>query len=152
MYTELSCSCLKRVKPECPLCRTPFEWSGILRLHIDIEPPINASSPASSAGAPDSPSSVSSNTSPDVRARQLQEAIVTVANVGASEDRYRQLIAECRAFLKPLPKNSVSIRLFACRYSGGTVIRWSQSPLVSWRGTRSGFSKADVHPSTRSSA
>ncbi|KAL1745929.1 hypothetical protein HDZ31DRAFT_35297 [Schizophyllum fasciatum] len=114
--------CITRVKPECPLCRQAFDWSGILRLHIDIEPPANASatSPASSAGAPDSPSSAPAPAPPD-KARQLQEAIITVANVGASEERYRQLIAECRAFLKPLPKNSfqelrVSMRMMSYVY------------------------------------
>ncbi|TRM58974.1 hypothetical protein BD626DRAFT_539610 [Schizophyllum amplum] len=110
--------CLSRVKPECPLCRAPFDWSGILRLHIDLETPIN--SPQSSAGAPDSPSSAAS-ASPDKQARHLQEAIVHVANTGASEERYRQLIAECRAFLKPLPKNSyqelrVSMRMMSYVY------------------------------------
>ncbi|KAF9447362.1 hypothetical protein P691DRAFT_671645 [Macrolepiota fuliginosa MF-IS2] len=86
--------CLNHLeRPQCPLCRDPFEPHSVVRLHIDVE---QRSSPKAPPPRP---------TAAEQEARRLQDAIANVANTGSSEPNLRSLIGEGRKFLSNQPRN-----------------------------------------------
>jgi len=88
--------CARSVSPpECPLCRTPYEYGTWLKLHADL-----------SALAP---------TGSDTEARRLQDVIRENINLETTEAYMRQLLYECQNFLEERPHSMHEDLQTACQ-------------------------------------
>jgi hypothetical protein len=96
-FVSLSFSCLHQVaRPNCPLCRNPFDTRYTIKLHVDLD-----------AIKPVSPDDIPVPSDSDEGARQLQSRITKVASDGATEIQTTQLTEECKKFLLTVPKEMV---------------------------------------------
>jgi hypothetical protein len=77
------------------MCRTPFDSSSCIRLHVDVD----TIPPEQTVGC-----------SSDVvkEAQRLHQAISSIADVGIDEQGLRQLIQEAKTFLHGQPRHLVS--------------------------------------------
>ena len=87
-------SCISHIR-SCPLCRTPFDSSSCIRLHVDV----NTISREQTVGC-----------SSDVvkEAQRLHQAISSIADVGIDKQGLRQLIQEAKPLLHGQPRHLVS--------------------------------------------
>ncbi|KAJ7916739.1 hypothetical protein B0H13DRAFT_1609053 [Mycena leptocephala] len=91
-------NCLHQVaRPNCPLCRNPFDTRYTIKLHVDLD-----------AIKPVSPDDIPVPSDSDEGARQLQSRITKVASDGATEIQTTQLTEECKKFLLTVPKEMYS--------------------------------------------
>ncbi|KAF9527179.1 hypothetical protein CPB83DRAFT_768874 [Crepidotus variabilis] len=85
--------CVSHVNRLCPLCRTHFEPSSCIKLHLDVD-----TNPQSEQ-APGSPSE------DEREAQRLHQAINKVADTGIEEEALKQLIQEGKEFLNRQPRH-----------------------------------------------
>ncbi|KAJ7267261.1 hypothetical protein C8J57DRAFT_1067964 [Mycena rebaudengoi] len=89
-------NCLHHIaRPTCPLCRKVFELRHTIKLHVDLDN-IQPSSPRDRPPAP---------SDADERARHFQDRISHITKEGGTEAVTTQISAECRTFLRTVPKN-----------------------------------------------
>ncbi|KAG5645381.1 hypothetical protein DXG03_006334 [Asterophora parasitica] len=69
----------------CPLCRSIFDRSSIVKLHIDVE--------------------IKDISTADNDAKRLQNQLLSIAEAGATETALRELVAEVSAFVKPFTRD-----------------------------------------------
>ncbi|KXN89176.1 hypothetical protein AN958_06103 [Leucoagaricus sp. SymC.cos] len=91
--------CLPNVSGHiCPLCRTPYQPSDVVKLHLDVD--------GTSRGSPSSPPL--SATQAEQEAKRFHSLFAEVANNGSSEGKLRSIIDDCRKFLVSQPRSLFS--------------------------------------------
>ena len=80
------------------MCRTRFDQRSITKLVVDLDNGRASSSPTRVSGSP----------SAEAEAKRLQEAFLTVARTGVSEQEIRQLLDEARTFISAHPREQVT--------------------------------------------
>ncbi|KAF8343537.1 hypothetical protein F5887DRAFT_289592 [Amanita rubescens] len=84
--------------PECPLCRTPYEYGTWLKLHADMSALTTTSSESS-----------------DTEVRRLQDVIRENVDSETTEAYIRQLLYECQNFLEEQPNSTHEDLQTTCR-------------------------------------